>query len=151
MAAISLALSAAPTPGLGARRPLVTTPPGAPLPFPGTVLAPGVVHHAGDNTLVFFPCGLYMEFYGPQRVVAAATLGLRPIRLRRASYAFTVGFPVWLSGVYLSSAIRQGLRVIEVQTRQTFLRHGCPPRLPRAVWLPGRCCRAADLLSSPDV
>jgi hypothetical protein len=68
--------------------------------------------------------------------VAAVAFGLRPIRLPRARYAFTVGFPVWLSGAYLCRAVRQGLRVIEVEHRQMFLRHGCPPRLPRAVWLP---------------
>ena len=95
-----------------------------------------LARHAGDDALVFFPCGRYIEFYGPQRVAAAAALGLRTIRLPRASYALTVGFPVWLSGAYLSRTVRQGLRVIEVEQRQTFLRHGCPSRLPRAGWLP---------------
>jgi hypothetical protein len=89
-----------------------------------------------------------MEFYGPQRVVATAALGLRTVRLPRASYALTVGFPVWLSGVSRCRTVRQGLRVIEVQPRQTFLRHGCPPRLPRAAWLPASSGGAASSAAS---
>jgi RNA-directed DNA polymerase len=58
-----------------------------------------LVRHAGDDALILFPCGRFIEFYGSQCLVAAQALGLRVVALPRASYAFTVGFPVWLSGV----------------------------------------------------
>lgn len=95
-----------------------------------------LARQAGDDTLVFFPCGRFIEFYGLQRQRAVAVLRLRPTRLPRASYAFTAGFPVALSGLYTSRAVRQGLIVVRVQHVPRLLRHGSTLRLPCAVWLP---------------
>ena len=95
-----------------------------------------LVKGAGDDALVFFPCGRLIEFYGPQRVVAASALGLRPAALPRAGYAFTAGFPLGLSGLYLSRAVRQGLIVMRVRQAPALLQHGCIPRLPCTLWIP---------------
>jgi hypothetical protein len=98
----------------------------------------GLVRRAGDDCLIFFQVGRFIEFYGPQRRVAVPTLGLHPVALPRARYAFTAGFPVWLAGVYLSRAVRQGLLVVQVRQGPALLRQGCIPRLPCAVWMPAR-------------
>ena len=94
------------------------------------------MRQAGDDHLVFFPCGRFIEFYGPQRLTATSALGLRVVALPRASYAFTAGFPVWLSGEYTSRAVRQGFTVVEVRPAPALLRHGGSPRLPCAVVIP---------------
>jgi RNA-directed DNA polymerase len=97
-----------------------------------------LVQGAGDDALVFFPCGRFIEFYGPQRVMAAAALGLRPTVLPRAGYAFTAGFPLELSGLYVSRAVRQGLLVVQLRQVPALLQHGCIPRLPETVWITTR-------------
>ena len=69
-------------------------------------------------------------------MVAVTALGLRPAALPRADYAFTAGFPVWLSGRYRSRAVKQGLIVIQVRQAPELLQHSCIPRLPCTVWMP---------------
>jgi hypothetical protein len=81
-----------------------------------------IIRYAGDDSLVFCQVGRFIEFYGPQRVVAAQALRLRTVALPRAGYAFTVGVPVHLSGLYAARALRQGLSVVEV--RQAPAMHG---------------------------
>ncbi len=49
--------------------------------------------HAGNDSLVFCQVGRFVEFYGPQRLLAARALGLRSVTLPRAGYALTAGFP----------------------------------------------------------
>jgi Mismatch repair ATPase (MutS family) len=95
-----------------------------------------LARHAGHDALVFFQVGRFVEFYGPQRTAAAQILALRTVALPRAGYAFTVGFPVHLSGLYTARALRQGLIVVEV--RQGLVRRGggCISRLPGAVVIP---------------
>lgn len=95
-----------------------------------------LVRHAGDDCLVFCPVGRFIEFYGPQRLAAVQALGLHAAALPRAGYAFTVGFPVRLSGLYVARAIRQGLIVVEVRQASALLGRGCMPRLPGAVLIP---------------
>jgi hypothetical protein len=72
-------------------------------------------------------------------------LGLRVVAQPRARYAFTAGFPMWLSGVYISRAVRQGLLVVEVRQAPALLRYGCAPRLLCAVWIPTQIARAQGL------
>jgi hypothetical protein len=94
-----------------------------------------VLRHTGDACLVFFPYGRFIEFYGPQRRLAAPALRLRSRTLPRASYAFTAGFPIWLSGVYTSRAVRQGLIVVQFRQERAPLHHHCTLRLPCCIWL----------------
>lgn len=63
-------------------------------------------------------------------------LGLRAAALPRATYAFRAGFPMHLSGLYVSRAIKQGLMVVEVWQAPPLLARGCIPRLPCAVVIP---------------
>ena len=95
-----------------------------------------LVQYAGDDALVFFRCGRFIEFYGPQRMVAASALGLRIALLPRAGYAFTAGFPLRLSDRYLSRAVRQGLIVMVAGQTPALLEDGCRARLPCTLWLP---------------
>ncbi len=91
---------------------------------------------AGDDSLVFFPVGRFIEFYGPQRHLAARALGLKGTAFPRAGYAFRAGFPLELSTRYALVAIRQGLTVVGVRQLPTPLRLGSRPRLPCAVLIP---------------
>ena len=100
-----------------------------------------LARHAGDDALVFFPVGRFIEFYGPQRAAAARALGLREVALPRACYALTAGFPMHLFGRYRSRALRQGLTVIEVRQTPAALGRGCRPRQACAVWIPGELNR----------
>jgi hypothetical protein len=75
-----------------------------------------------DVALAFWPCGRFVEFYGPQRLVAERVLGLRRTDLPRAGYAFTVGFPVWRWGEYARRTLDAGRAVIVVQRRGVDLR-----------------------------
>jgi hypothetical protein len=95
-----------------------------------------LARHAGNDCLIFFPVGRFIEFYGPQRMVAARELELHTVALPRAGYAFTVGFPTRLSSLYTAHAVRQGLNVVEVHQAPALLGRGCIPRLPSAVIIP---------------
>ena len=95
-----------------------------------------VVRHAGDDCLVFFQLGQFIEFYGPQRLSATPVLGLNTALISRAGYAFTVGFPTRLFGVYTARAIKQGSTVVEVRQMPTPLSGGWHRRLPCAVVIP---------------
>lgn len=92
--------------------------------------------HAGHDALIFFQVGRFIGFYGPQRLIAMRTLGLRGVALPRANYAFTAGFPVHLTALYTVRAVRQGRIVVEVQQAPTTLRQGCALRLPCTVVIP---------------
>ena len=95
-----------------------------------------MLRHTGNECLVFFPYGRFIEFYGPQRRRAAPALGLRSRALPRACYAFMAGFPVWLPGVYTSRAVRQGLIVVQFRPEREPLHHRYTLRLPCSLWLP---------------
>jgi RNA-directed DNA polymerase len=104
-----------------------------------------LLHHAGQDCLVFFPFGRFIEFYGPQRKLAAPMLGLKSALLPRAAYAFTAGFPGHLSGIYAGRAIEQGLAVVFVSQRSSPLGHGCKVRVPHTLWTPsGIACAESD-------
>ena len=90
----------------------------------------------GNDSLVFFRVGRFIEFYGPQRFLAVRTLGLRSAALPRAGYAFTAGFPTYLSSLYASGAIKKGLSVVEVRQLSAPIHQRCPPRLPGSVLTP---------------
>jgi MutS domain I len=108
--------------------------------------------HAGENSLLFFEVGRFVEFYGPQRLLAVRALGLRQTRLRRACYAFTAGFPLPLCGVYLRRALRQGFNVVWVPQarpaiRDAWVRRPTRIHLPAAVGVDTR--RSKERKSNP--
>jgi hypothetical protein len=98
-----------------------------------------LVGRAGERVLVFFSVGRYVEFYGPQRLLAERALGLRPISLPRAGYGFTVGFPRRLICKYARRATEAGLAVVLVGAGA-----GVVPGGPRRRW-PVRLLVAADV------
>lgn len=70
-----------------------------------------------DRSLAFWPAGRFVEFYGPQHLVAERMLGLRRARLGRFGYAFTAGFPALSWGRYARRALGAGLAVLVVRRR----------------------------------
>jgi hypothetical protein len=68
--------------------------------------------NAREDCLVFYRVGRFIEFYGPQRLLAERVLGLRRIYLPRAGYGFAAGFPAWLASSFAQRALRQGCAVV---------------------------------------
>jgi len=95
-----------------------------------------LLRYAGQDCLVFFPFGRFIEFYGPQRILAASLLALRSVSLSRAVFAFTAGFPGHLAGIYAERAIRQHLAVVYVSQDPSPQNNGCKVRVPHRIWLP---------------
>jgi len=94
-----------------------------------------MTRHAGSDCLLFCQVGKFIEFYGPQRLLAQSVLGLRPAMLPRSGYGLTAGFPTYLSARYVSGAIAQGLNVVEACQEGPPPTSGCAPRAPSAVFL----------------
>ncbi len=80
------------------------------------------VAHAGERNLVFCPVGRFVEFYGPQRLVAERVFGLRRTYRPRGGYAFVVGFPRRLAWRYLGRAVDAGCATLVVGARSTGAR-----------------------------
>jgi hypothetical protein len=95
-----------------------------------------LVRHAGSDSLIFCQVGRFIEFYGPQRLLAMKSLGLRSAALPRGGYAFRAGFPVYLSQLYKARALRHGLTVIEVCQVSAPLNPRPTPRLPWFLLIP---------------
>ena len=74
-----------------------------------------LIRHAGGGTLVFCQIGKFIEFYGPQRMVATEVLGLHRVSISRAGFGFSVGFPRRLRCAYISRAVRAGWAVADVR------------------------------------
>jgi len=107
-----------------------------------TALAPALrtqyaalLRHAAEDSFLFFQVGRFIEFYGPQRLLATRVLGLRRTRLGRSCYAFAVGFPHRLGGLYLRRAVAQGFRVLWVPQVRPALGAGWMRR-PTRIHLP---------------
>jgi hypothetical protein len=88
---------------------------------------------AGQDSLIFFRVGRFIEFYGPQRLAATNALRLNTAVLPRGSYGFTADFPVRLLRPYASRALQQGLIVVEVEQSPELLPRGFMLRLPCTV------------------
>lgn len=92
-----------------------------------------LIRGARQDCLVFTRVGRFIEFYGPQRVIAERSLGLRLIRSPRGAYAFKAGFPGRLAGAYRSRAIRSGLSIVDVAELDSPGHGRCKPRQPVSV------------------
>ncbi|MGH7335046.1 MAG: hypothetical protein ACREKS_20355 [Candidatus Rokuibacteriota bacterium] len=108
----------------------------------GDVRAPRVADEgavgAGSACLVFCRVGRFVEFRGPQRLLAERALGLRRAFLPRAGYTFAVGFPVPLHAVYEARALAGGFTVVRVRECPVGFRGGGKRRVPAAVLVPVR-------------
>jgi RNA-directed DNA polymerase len=93
-----------------------------------------LIRHAGCNALVFCQVGRFMEFYGPQRILAAPALRLVRVGTGRGGFAFGVGFPRRLSAVYIARAVRAEYTVVEVHEVDRP-RRACAARQVAAVWI----------------
>jgi RNA-directed DNA polymerase len=94
-----------------------------------------LIRHAGHDALVFCQVGRFVEFYGPQRLLAARALQLVRVSITRGGFAFSVGVPVRLSGAYIARAVRAGFAVADVREVDRLSRT-CATRQVVAVWIP---------------
>jgi hypothetical protein len=94
-----------------------------------------LLRRAGERTLIFCQVGRFIEFYGPQRDVAARALRLVRVGIGRGGYAFSVGFPVSLRAAYLSRAVRAGCVVADVR-EVGHVEPRCAERRVVALWVP---------------
>ena len=96
---------------------------------------------------------LRTHIYRPGRAICFFTDGPKPREVFAADFRDRVVHHLLVSHqeclfeplfIHDSYACRLGKGTLAASDRlMTFLRHGCPPRLPRAVWLPacpGWCC-----------
>ncbi len=95
-----------------------------------------LVSRTSSDCIVFCQVGRFIEFYGPQRFVAMASLGLRSTALPRGGYAFRAGFPVYLSNFYKKRALRKGLTVLDVSEVYAPLNRCIVLRLPCSIIIP---------------
>jgi RNA-directed DNA polymerase len=95
-----------------------------------------LIRNANSDFLVFCQVGGFIEFYGPQRLIAIKSLGLRSVQYPHCSYAFRAGFPVFLSHFYKARALRQGLKVAEVRQVARAPKSGPILRLPFLLLMP---------------
>jgi hypothetical protein len=96
-----------------------------------------LIRRAGERMLVFCQVGRFIEFYGPQREVAAQVLRLVRVGIGRGGYAFSVGFPVSIRAEYLARAVRAGCVVADVR-EVGRVEPQCAERRVVAIWLPAR-------------
>ena len=95
-----------------------------------------LARHAGNDSLVFFQVGRFVEFYGPQRLLASRILGLRAARIDRGRFALTAGFPTRLCEIYLLRAIRQSVEVVVVREEAARGSRSVATRLPSSLLMP---------------
>ena len=91
---------------------------------------------AGDQSLVCYQVGRFIEFYGPQRYLAVRALGLRAVGMDRGRFAIIAGFPTCLSDFYIRRAIQRDLTVVAVGQVSSRPGAAFASRLPRAVLIP---------------
>jgi len=94
-----------------------------------------LIRHAGERALVFCQVGRFIEFYGPQRLIATRVLRLERVAIGRGGFGFTVGFPRRLAATYVPRAVGAGYTVIEVRAVGR-LHARCAARQVVAVYLP---------------
>lgn len=63
---------------------------------------------------MFCPVGRFVEFRGPQRLLAERVLGLRTARIPRGGFALVCGFPRRLAACFRERALTRGMAVAEV-------------------------------------
>jgi len=86
-----------------------------------------------DRTLVFCQVGRFVDFYGPQRQQAAAALRLVRVKIGRAGYASSVGFPTRLRQQFLARALGAGQVVADARESGGAL-CACAEREAVVVW-----------------
>jgi hypothetical protein len=97
-----------------------------------------LLRRAGPDCLVFCQVGRFVEFRGPQRLLAQRALRLRRAYLPRAGHAFAAGFPAQLRGLYEARAVEGGFTVVRVRERPAWSRRGGRLRVPAEVLVPAR-------------
>ena len=95
-----------------------------------------LVREVGESALVFWPVGRFVEFYGPQRLLAERVLGLRATYLPRAGFGFVVGFPRARSWEYACRATEAGLAVLLVGAGPAVEARGPRRRWPVRLLVP---------------
>ena len=93
------------------------------------------IRPADHDTLVFLQVGKFVEFYGPQRILASRAFRLVRVAIARGGFGFCVGFPLRLRQTYIARAVRAGYAVAEVREVERLSRT-CVMRQIVAVWIP---------------
>ncbi len=93
------------------------------------------IRRADHHTLVFLQVGKFIEFYGPQRILASHALRLARVTVARGGFGFSVGFPLRLRQTYIARAVQDGYAVAEVREGDR-LSQSCAARQVVAVWIP---------------
>lgn len=94
-----------------------------------------LIRHAGHNAVVFCQVGRFVEFYGPQRILASGACQLVRVAIARGGFAFSVGFPRRVQETYIARAVWAGYTIVEVREVERLHRR-CATRQVVAVWIP---------------
>jgi len=92
-----------------------------------------IARAAGHSTLVFTRVGRYVEFFGPQRLLAQHALRLRPVGIRRFGYGLSAGFPTGCEARMVERALRRGHTVLRLAQRDSVTLIGPSPSVGRAL------------------
>jgi len=91
---------------------------------------------AENDSLVFFQVGRFIEFYGPQRLLASRILRLRVARIDRGRFALTAGFATSFWEIYLLRALFQGVVVVVVREESARYSRASATRLASTLLIP---------------
>ena len=94
-----------------------------------------VIRGAGESCLVFLPVGRFIEFRGPQRLLAQRVLGLRPVYRPRARFGLAAGFPRRMAYRYAVQAINGGWNIVLVREEPPRTGSRLKLRVPSAAFV----------------
>ena len=95
-----------------------------------------LLRSAGWKCLMFCFVGRFVEFYGPQRLIAERVLGLKRTYRPRGGFAFAAGFPVFRLPMFRQRALDSGVALVEIREQGADATVGCRRRRMTMLWIP---------------